>query len=198
MHTVIQAIGAEEVDPEEKKRPRRYGGAFRAFVHHRSKARKFTAGSLSQMAQDYRDLSEEDRVFFQDLGKQATVLNRRMEPAYPAYSHTAQQNQRRRWKHTLSAGKAQNCQIDADAAAGCKEMETNTLEGRSRVCGQKEIDEEARLLRQSLAARQAFNQEKGAGEGACVEAQSSERKCFGKPQHLTTYALHVAGNSTFK
>ena len=50
------------------------GGAWRAFLHVRG--RSFKGGAVTDMATTYRSLGEEDRAYFQQLGRQASASHR--------------------------------------------------------------------------------------------------------------------------
>ncbi len=58
-----------------KRRHKRGGGAWRAFVHHHAKGQKLSADLIRDIAQQYRDLNQDEWLKFSEAGQLATVAH---------------------------------------------------------------------------------------------------------------------------
>eukprot|EP00971_Amphidinium_carterae_P326651 6457579-Amphidinium_carterae.1 len=85
-HVGVEPDGEQQ--PQEKPR-RGGGGAWRAFVHHRSRKRKLDATTTKSLAEEYHALSPNTRSFYKRLGEDATALHREGQLTFPHYSRAA-------------------------------------------------------------------------------------------------------------
>ena len=65
------------------------GGTWRAFVHCHTTGEKWGPQTLSNLANVYRNLSEEDRAVYSSVGKTATLNRQLGVPSFPAWSARA-------------------------------------------------------------------------------------------------------------
>ena len=79
----------EEAEPVAKRRKRGGGGAWRAFVHAESSGKKFNAGRMVELKNDYAALTEEERQHYRYLGSQATALHKADATSFPSHSSRA-------------------------------------------------------------------------------------------------------------
>eukprot|EP00971_Amphidinium_carterae_P016265 320785-Amphidinium_carterae.2 len=84
-----QGVEQDEGQQHQVKPRRGGGGAWRAFVHDRSKKRKWDATTPKSLAEEYHALSPNTRAFYKRLGDDAAALHRRGEVTFPHYSRTA-------------------------------------------------------------------------------------------------------------
>ena len=81
----------EQKPKRRKRRPTRSGGAWRAFCHERSKGNRFTAQSLQKLAEEYRQLSTEDKQRYVEIGKAGTFAHQK---GFPAFGQNARKRKR--------------------------------------------------------------------------------------------------------
>lgn len=70
-----QNIPSDESKPPLKKK-RRGGGAWRAFVHFHCRGNRFSGETISQLAERYHNLSQEEFDFFAEVGEKAVQAHR--------------------------------------------------------------------------------------------------------------------------
>ena len=83
----VPAVAArEEAKAAKQTRP---GGAWRAFLHQKSKGAKFSKTTLQQFKADYAGLSPTSKDHFRQLGEQATQCRQAGGQGFPSYSRRA-------------------------------------------------------------------------------------------------------------
>eukprot|EP00971_Amphidinium_carterae_P350184 6491423-Amphidinium_carterae.1 len=80
----------ENAEAEEHTgRKKGSGGAWRAFVHSRSRGQKLTPAGMRDLASEYRSLSAEAKQHFCSMGADATFAHKHGEETFPAISRRA-------------------------------------------------------------------------------------------------------------
>ena len=81
---------------KKKKGPSRpgSGGAWRAFLHSRTRGAKWAPETVSQLSQEYKQLDPQDKLLYEEMGDAATVSQSIGGPSFPACSRRARQNRK--------------------------------------------------------------------------------------------------------
>ena len=166
-------------------KPKRYGGAWRAFCHEKSKNRQFSAASLQDLAIEYRELSPREREKYEEMGKQATLINRAGLPAYPGHSVTARNRRRKLWRQPCE--KDERAAVPPSLLAKTKAFEEQTLQGHGRVSLlEGNVEYHAKMLRKMWREGKRVDREQKQHQQMAVDLQNSSLKeeCLANRQLL--------------
>ena len=74
------------------KKPAKGGGAWRAFIAHRFRGSKFSTASIKAIANEYRNLGEDEKEFYQEAGRAATLAHKSGHKSFPRTAPTVQKD----------------------------------------------------------------------------------------------------------
>ena len=138
------------------KKPAKGGGAWRAFIAHRFRGHKFTKDSIKAIANEYRNLGEDEKKFYEEAGLAATLAHKSGHKSFPRTAPAVQED------YDDSPPNAQLSQVEDDMAL-LKYDDTNldlaetyndlklALFQKSRE-ESKQIKEEDKFVEESLVA----------------------------------------------